>query len=76
MPVRKFRSALELPPPPRGDLRDPAYRDAVRSLLAMTAALSPPWFAPGVYKYRSIEEANEAREAWEREAARRRLGRR
>lgn len=75
MPVQRYRSVEEMPPPSRGDIRDPAYREAVRRLLALTAALAPPAIPPGVHKYRSVEEASAARARWEREAARRRRGR-
>jgi len=66
VPVQKFRSldeareALWLSP------ADPAFLSGVARLWRLAAALAPRRYPRGVHRYRSIAEANRAREAWER----------
>ena len=67
MPVRRL-SSLD-------DAEDTAWRDpdgpllwsAIRAVWDLSIRLSPRRFPPGVYKHKSIEDANRATEAWERE---------
>lgn len=66
MPVRKFRSVEDMPPPPNGLPFDPENLRIGCALSRTGMLLSgfPP--SPrGVHKYRSVEEAWAAREAWE-----------
>lgn len=64
MPVQKFRDldsareALWRRPDDPGSLRRAAW------LWAFSARLCPPRIPPGVQRYRSIEDAQRAREAW------------
>jgi hypothetical protein len=71
MPVAKSRSVEELPPPTRGDAGDPTYVAIVRALWARTMLLTPPCARPGVHRFRSISEAQHAREALEHERTQR-----
>lgn len=67
MPIRKYRSIEEMPgPPPLPPLRAENLKIAC-DLTEMAYRLRPWRFKPGVYKYRSIEEANQSRERWESE---------
>jgi hypothetical protein len=69
MGIRKFRSVAEMPgPPPRPPL-DPENLRLACELSRLAFALRPWRYPPGVHKYRSIEEANRARETWERAGA-------
>lgn len=63
MPIERYRSVEEMPPPPRRDPRDPATWAAIRELWALAQATLPPLYPPGVTRFRSIEEAQHAREA-------------
>jgi len=71
MPVRKFRSHAEaerdLIYPPG----DPRILKALDFVLGLSALARAKPFPRGVHRYRSIEEANAAREAWTRENIRR-----
>lgn len=63
MPIKRFSSIEYMPPPDRIDTSDP---EAMRRVVEYYAELSrqlPPLFAPGLYKYRSIEVAGAAKEA-------------
>ena len=61
MPVSRYRDVADMPAPPRLEPRDPATFDHIRELWRFASRL-PPLFAPGVYRYRSIEESDRARE--------------
>jgi len=68
MPLRKFRSVEDMP---GADWRTPLDPDNLRiafNLSATTVRLAGRRFPPGVYRYRSITEAWERRQAWERTA--------
>lgn len=72
MGVRKFRSVEEMPgAAPRRPLDPENLRLAVE-LMRLTQRLSRFSFVPGVRKFRSVEEADAHRRAWE-EAETRRL---
>lgn len=78
MPVKKFRSVEEMSEPqwlPIG----PALWEAMAYLSEMAERTVGHRFPPGVYKHRSIEDAQNLRLRWEDENVRRyheRLGRR
>ena len=69
MPVQKFRSLDEAQQALRGDPRDPAYLRRVAWLWRLGSQLAPRRYPRGVHQYRSMDEANHARESWERAAA-------
>ena len=77
MPVRKFRDVSEM-----GDTRwhepgDPKLFQAMAQVWGLAARMSQMRFPPGVYRHRSLEEAQRCRESWEAaayEAGRRRRG--
>lgn len=66
MPVRKFRSIAEMETTVALERDDPNLWPTVASLWARSARLSPRRYPPGVYKHRSIEEANRLEDAWDR----------
>jgi hypothetical protein len=73
MGVKKYRSVREMPGPPALPPLDPDNLRRALELCALTDWLFPVQRAPGVRKFRSMEEANRHREEWEAEAIRRRL---
>ncbi len=71
MPVRKFHSVEQMEPTVWHDPDDPALPRAIAATWALADRMCPRRFPPGVRRYRTIEEANRQREAWEAEAVRR-----
>lgn len=67
MPVKKYRSVAEMPGPPELRPLDPDNLRRAFALCELTAWLHPVSHVPGVRKFRSLEEANRHREAWEAE---------
>ncbi|MFH1464132.1 MAG: hypothetical protein ABIO70_07085 [Pseudomonadota bacterium] len=61
MPVTRYRDVSEMPPPPRAKPEELTRR--IRSLWRRVVAFAPPSFPRGVQRFRSIEEAQAAREA-------------
>ena len=61
MPIERYRDVADMPPPPRGDPNDPATFARVRALWHFALRL-PRLFAPGLHRYRSIEDSQRARE--------------
>ena len=61
MSVKRYRDVADMPPPERGDPRDPATYARIKELWQFASRL-PPLFRPGVYRYRSVEESDAARE--------------
>jgi len=71
MPVRKFRSITDMPGArPRAPL-DPENLRLACSLTQLSYWLHPMKHVPGVRKYRSAEEAWQARREWVRSQLRR-----
>ena len=73
MPVRKFRSIEDMPPPWH-DSSDPDNLRRVAGLagflrLADAGVPVRARLAPGVYRFRTIQEANAARGDWYRSEA-------
>lgn len=62
MPVEKYRRVEDMPPLPRLDPRAPKTWAVIRELWALESAL-PRLYPPGVVRFRTLEEANRAREA-------------
>ena len=64
MPVRKFRSVAEMLPPPPFPPLDPRNLKLACDLSTTAARLRPLRFPPGVYKHRSLTEAQRLRRSW------------
>jgi hypothetical protein len=67
MPVDKYRSVEDMPPLGRCETLDEEFFQRVAKLWARSSALSARIYPRGVFKFRSIEEAQEARERVTRE---------
>jgi hypothetical protein len=65
MPVKKFRSLQEMEKSLWHEPGDPALWRAIRRVWDFAARTCPRRFPPGVYKHRSIEEAQRQREIWQ-----------
>lgn len=65
MPVRKFKSVEEMDGNTWYDRSDPRLFRAIRTTWEFAQRVTRPRFPPGVYKHRTIEEAEELRESWE-----------
>ena len=65
MPLRKFRSAYEMPSAAWREPLDPRNLRLACDLSALATRLRPRRFSPGLHKYRSVEEAARSREQWE-----------
>jgi hypothetical protein len=61
MSVQRFRDIADVPPVPATNRIDPATIANMKAVLSLSSHLLP-LFAPGVYRYRSIDEANAARD--------------
>lgn len=69
MPVRKFRSVEAMPAAALCPPLEPANIALACRLSDLAGGLRPRRFPRGVHRYRSVEAASRAREAWERNAA-------
>ena len=67
MPVRKSRDVAEMGGNTWRQPGDPELFRAIRATWDFAFRTLQPHFPPGVYKHRSIEEAERLRERWERE---------
>lgn len=65
MPVERYRSAEDVPPPARVDPRDPVAMARMWALLRTATAGWPRLHLPGVHRYPSIEAADADRRAAE-----------
>ena len=65
MPVSKFRSVEEMGSVPWHPAGSPELFRTIRAVWALADRMNPRRFPPGVTKYRSNEEAQRARDAWE-----------
>lgn len=65
MPFRKVRSLQELEDSLWREPGDPALWRAIERVWDFAARTCPRQFPPGVYKHRSIEEAQVLRDQWE-----------
>jgi hypothetical protein len=65
MPVRKFRDVSEMEGNTWHDPGDPRLFEAIRSVWGLGGASTKARFPPGVYKHRSIEQANEQQQSWD-----------
>lgn len=67
MPVQRFRSVAEMPPPPP---LPPLSAEALRhacDLMELAWRLHPVRLPPGVRRFHSLEEADRSRAEWERQ---------
>jgi hypothetical protein len=65
MPVRKFRDVREMDSEPWRAPEDPLLWRAIAGVWDFAERTCPRRYPPGVYKHRSIEEAEQLREQWE-----------
>ena len=65
MPVQRFKSFEEAREALWGDAGDPAYLRRLAWLWAFADRLYPRRFRRGVYRFRSIDEADRQRQAWD-----------
>lgn len=65
MPIYKYKSFEEAEKALWNFKPDQSYFDAVAELWRFANQLSPITYPRGIFKYRSIEEANKDRERWE-----------
>jgi hypothetical protein len=70
MPVRKFRSVEEMGDELWRPAGSPELARAIARVWRFAARTTARSFPPGVYKHRSIEEAQLQRELWEERAFR------
>lgn len=66
MPVRKYRHVGEMERDIWHQRGDPRLFRAIRAVWQLGQTLARPTFPPGVYRFRSVEEADEQRTTWER----------
>jgi len=64
MPVRKFRSVADMPPPHPLPPLDPHNLNLACDLSTTAAHLRPLRFPAGVHKHRSLTEAQRLRRSW------------
>ena len=64
MPVRKFRGIEDMPDWTWLNPGDPRLVEALQRLHRFAEATVAPRFPPGVYKHRSIEDAERLRQEW------------
>ena len=62
MPIQKFRSVEEMPDLEWTDPKDERLLDRLRKLSARWAQLIPRSYPRGIFKFRTVEEAQQARE--------------
>lgn len=65
MPVRKFRDVSEMEGNTWREPGSPELFRAIKAIWDFASRTAPKRFPPGVYKHRSIEEAQKLREKWE-----------
>ena len=66
MPVRKFRTVEEMEGNTWYDTGDPRLFRAIQATWDFAHRVTQPRFPPGVYKHRTVEEAEVLREEWEK----------
>jgi hypothetical protein len=63
MPVRKFGHVRDMPGPTARRPDDPLLWRHLAGLWSLSSRLSPRKLVPGVYKSRSVDEANRRRDS-------------
>ena len=64
MPVTKYRSVEEIPPPALRERGSDALLRAIAATWSRAAWMAPLRFPPGVHRHRSIQELNVTTDAW------------
>jgi hypothetical protein len=64
MPIRKFRSIEDMPDWTWYEPGDPRLMEALRQVEGFVRATVDPRFPPGVYKHRTIEDAERLVQQW------------
>jgi hypothetical protein len=64
MPVRKFRNVSEIEPPVLEPGSDRLF-EVIRHVWGLSDQIHPLKFPSGVFKHRSIEDAEALRQTWE-----------
>ncbi len=72
MPVRKYRSVVDMPSVQPGQPLDPENLRVACELSELVFALHGDRLEPGVQKFRSLEEANRSRQQSEKRRAEKR----
>ena len=67
MPVRRFRDVSEMEGNTWRNPGDPELVRAIRETWNFARRTTTPSFPPGLYKHRSVEEAEALCEAWDKE---------
>jgi hypothetical protein len=67
--LRRFRQLPEADESLAFSPDDPRLWPTIKAVWALSARLCPPRFPPGVYKHRTIEDANRQTEAWEKDTS-------
>lgn len=62
MSVTRYRDVGDMPAPERGDPLNPRTYERIKELWRFSSRRMPALFQPGVFRYRSIEESQAARE--------------
>lgn len=65
MPLRKFHSLQEMEDSLWREPGDPQLLRAIRSVWDFAARTCPKHFPPGVYRHRTLEDAERQRDHWE-----------
>jgi hypothetical protein len=65
VPIQKYRSVEDVPPPPGREPLDPGNLRMACDLSRLAARLRPRRVPGGVHKYRSVDEASQERARWE-----------
>ncbi len=63
MPVHKYRSVEEMPPPPCCERGSPAHVRRLAALWSRATRLAPRRMKSGLYRYRSVADAERARQS-------------
>lgn len=71
MPVKKYRDVSEMEGNTWHEPGSPELMAAIKAVWGFAARTTKPRFPPGVYKHRSIEEANTLRRKWTGRTSRR-----
>jgi len=65
MPVRRFKSVEAMEGNTWYERDDPRLFRAIQTTWEFATRVTQPQFPPGVYKHRTVEEAQELLEVWE-----------
>jgi len=66
MPAKKFRDVSEMEGNTWLEPSDPKLFGAIRAVWELADRTTRPSFPPGVYKHRSVEDADALRQEWDR----------